>query len=144
MKPHRSKHLKVKAVRENSINTDVAANRQKEWENKTHTQRVSLLSVGEKITPFKDLLKPIDAAWAKFILNYYIKHWQREKKIHFENFHRSKRTTPGEVEGEGPYTVKPELPKNFHQRIQQKHSAKANDIDRKMIKIQNQHHKKAA
>lgn len=143
MKPHRIKHMREKAIRQSNM-TDVAKTREDEWQKRLHRKKTSLVVVGENLIAFEDRLKPIDKAKAKFVLNYFINHWVREKTLKEKNHHRHKRTTPGEVEGEGPYTVIENFPNTSERRWERKNLAKRNDIDHKMIKIQNQHHKKAA
>ena len=105
MKPHRSKHLREKAVRRNSAPIE------------SRLHKISLSTMNEQVMPFKDHLKPIDTAKAQFVLNYYIKHWIREKIIHLKHFHRSRGATPGQVEGEGPYTVMQEVPNKLEHRL---------------------------
>jgi len=138
--PHRFKHLRKKAARQINL-TDVKLKTKTE---KLNSRRKITGVILEQIRPFEDHLKPISEKKAKEMLDYFVKHWQRESKIKKGSFHRSKRTTPGEVEAGAPYTKIIHTADKIMKQKKSRILLKSNKIAKKMLKHQNQQYKKAA
>ena len=143
MKPHRAKHLRKKAARQLSL-TDVKAAKIAENRARRAEKSNFMPIILDQYQAVENFLKPIDQNKAKEMLDYFVKHWKREKIVHLKSFHRNKRTTPGEVEGEGPYTDFGHNPNEMQQKWVATNLEKSHKVARDILKYQNQHHKKAA
>lgn len=140
--PHHYKHLRNKALRQNNL-TDVKEQVHQDKLDR-HKDRITTI-VLEQIRPLKDHLKPIDQQKAKKMLDYFVKHWKREMIVHEHSSHASKRTAPGEVERDEPYTKTLHIPDKMRQQNEMKILIKSNKVARQMLKRDHsQHHKKAA
>lgn len=141
--PHRFKHLRNKALRQNNL-TDVKEQTHQNQIDR-HKDRITTI-VLEQIRPLKDHLKPIDTEKAKTLLDYYVKHWERDKHAHDHSFHASKRSTPGEVDREEePFSKSHTTQQKMRQHNEMKILNKSNKVARQMLKREHQQqHKKAA
>lgn len=127
--PHRQKHQRAKALR---TACQIDLNPPKESSNNAP----ELNPQGDQKVP----LKPLDMKKAKDILNIYKTHLEHARYEKGPHAHR--RTTPGQVEGEGPHI------RDQTQKIQTNNLStnleKSSNLARKIIKLHNEPYKKAA
>ena len=141
--PHRMKHLRMKASRRLSqIDVKTAKIAERRARRSHKLSYMSLVHNGFR--SFENHLKPINLEKSRNILEIFVKHWKREQVVHLKSYHRSKPTTTGEVEGEGPYTNIPHIGDKMMKKWESGNLEKSHNLARKIIKHQNKQQKKAA